>query len=423
MKSLLLALIMLSLCFRSSFESIFAQEKSKEAVKTVQIEATKPEAWLGQKLSFYVKVKASGPFSGATSFSLPELPKVLIIKIGNPVVSSEEIGGDTWTVQTHEFALFSQVAGTVTIPEFQVRYSSRQGFTGPADDHVEQVPSLAVKIKSPPDHQPGQFVVTTTTFDVQESWQPVPKSAKEGDVFKRTITQTAEQVSGMALPPPPQKAPEGIRVYTRPPTATDQTERGDFSGKREDSLTYVLQKSGKMTLPAIQYVWWNPDKESFDSKTLPSVTFEVAKVSQPVIADESTEQQSFTIFWLSGIIVCGSLLVWQRQQVVHTAIQLRNYINPPPKIAARELLRACRGHDVKAAERAWFKWVQFQPASFQTPPPLQAALTELHSHTYGNKTSLWDGTLLEEAFRDELPTHQKQHRSTKNSLPPLNPSS
>ncbi len=100
-------------------------------VAPAAIRVPEAKAWTGQRVPFFVDLHARGSFAGAASFSLPEIPSTVILKVGNPVVSSQEIDGESWFVQAHEFALFSQQSGTLEIPGFEVRFGSRDGFTGP----------------------------------------------------------------------------------------------------------------------------------------------------------------------------------------------------------------------------------------------------------------------------------------------------
>jgi len=111
-------------------------------------------------LPFYVELRAPGSFAGTAGFDLPQLPGTLLMKIGNPVVGSQEIEGESWFVQTHEFALFSQRPGTLEVPPFSVRFASREGFTGPAKEMQAKAPSWKVDIRRPPGSDKIGFLIT-----------------------------------------------------------------------------------------------------------------------------------------------------------------------------------------------------------------------------------------------------------------------
>ncbi len=220
-------------------------------IEPVVIRVPEAKAWIGQRLPLYVELRARGSFAGAASFSLPEIPRTVIIKIGNPVVSSQQIDGESWFVQMHEFVLFSQQSGTVEIPAFEVRFGSHDGFTGPVIEQQAQVPGTSIEIQRPPGSESISFLITTESLDLSENWQPEPQRqpgpVKAGAIFKRTIVQRAAQMTGMALTATPTDAPDGVRVYPGQPEVTDKTERGDFLGERRETITYQLQKPGSLS--------------------------------------------------------------------------------------------------------------------------------------------------------------------------------
>ena len=365
-------------------------------VAPVEIRVPEAKAWTGQRLPFYVELRARGSFAGAASFSLPEIPDTVIMKIGNPIVSSRQIDGESWFVQTHEFALFSQQSGTVEIPGFEVRFGSRDGFTGPVKELQAQVPAASIEIQRPPGSENIGFLVTTESLDLTENWEPQSDSVKVGAIFKRTIIQRVSQMTGMALAATPTDAPEGVRVYPGQPEVTDKTERGDFIGERRETITYQLQKLGSFELPELTYVWWNPKTEKLQSKTLPSVTFEV------VAATGETIDTRHDWWWLLAAALFPGLAIWQRRRLVMLLAQYWKKLNPPDRVAARKLLRACRHHDAAAAQAGWSQWLSLQEATFLAGPELRAAITAMQRCLFGPATAgSWRGDGLARAFDTE----------------------
>ncbi|WP_436717041.1 hypothetical protein U8335_08070 [Roseiconus lacunae] len=403
-------------------------------VQRVVVEVRDPEVWVGQKASFFVKLRGQGPFVGAASFTLPEIPRAIILKVGNPVVSSEEIEDDSWFVQSHEFVLFSQQDGELQVSGIEVRFTDRDGYTGPERPHQEQVPELNFQIKRPEKSDPGSFLITTDSLKIEESWDPQPGKAEQGAVFYRTITQQAKQISGMALAPPSVTTPDGIKVHLGNPEVQDNTERGEFSGRRVDRLTYVLEQPGVMTLPALQYVWWNPKTEQYGSTTLPAVVFDVTAI--PVDRDDinrsSNHERALWLF-VGLVVVCAVVIVacYKRRHRLYACwVEAWQTVNPPKQRAARALRRACRRNDASAAASAWNQWRQLQPSGFRCPDELQSAVIDLQRRHYGpihqdtkdrtvDDHPAWDGATLAEAFeRSEVKANQL---TSDRDLPPINP--
>lgn len=391
--------------------------EARAEVAPVSVRVPKAEAWTGQGLFFFVELRTEGPFAGTASFALPNLPGVLVLKIGSPVVSSEAAEGRSWIVQTHEFALFSQKAGPFDMPTFPVRFASHEGYTGPVRETQAEVPSWQAEIRRPPGAEKLGFLVTTESLDITETWEPQPGLAKFGAVFKRTIMQRASGIPGMALAPAPTAAPEGVRVYVGTVETPDKSERGFFLGERRETLTYLLQKPGTLTLPALAFTWWNPKSEQLQSTTLPSVSFKVA--GPPLSwADIGNAWP-----WLSALAIFGGLGAWQRRRIAEWARQGLKTLNPPDRVAARRLLRACGRNDAVAAERAWMVWRNAQGAGFEPDSGLAAAVLDLQARLFRPAPSRgWQGEALARALREHLDaaTDRRSPQETV-ALPPLNP--
>ncbi|WP_193215030.1 BatD family protein [Luteolibacter marinus] len=377
------------------------------------------EAWTGQRVPFHIELRSTGTFAGTASFDLPQLPGTLIVKTGSPVVSSEDVGEVSYFIQTHTFSLFSQQDGILEVPPITVRFSARNGFTGPAHEIDAATPAWQVTLKRPPGTDPATFLVTTRSLGITESWDPAPGEAKVGDVFKRTIVQRSPDLSGIALAPAPATAPDGFRVYPPAVEVNDDFQRGNFLGERRETLTYLVQQSGALELPALTYTWWNPERQSLESKTLPAVSLVVA--APPPVPDVATGPGLRT--WLPALaaLIAVATLVWQRQRIRDFIQECRKKLNPPDRVAARHLLRACRRNDAPAAARAWAAWQSASPPAFTANPELRSAVLDLQRQLFGQPEGTpWHGRILAAAFTASLkaPAHDAPRASP---LPPLNP--
>jgi hypothetical protein len=390
-------------------------------VQPVTVRVGESKAWVGQRLAFYVELRASGSFSGSASFDLPQLPGVMVMKIGSPVVGSQDLEGNSWFIQTHEFALFSQRAGTLNIPEFPVRFSRRDDFTGPVNDVKGNCPSFKVDIQRPPGSEGVGFLITTESLDVSETWDPMPGDAEVGAMFKRTIVQRTEQLPGMALSPVSPETPEGFRVYVGDAATNDKLQRGEFLGERTETVTYLIQKPGVLVLPELTYVWWNPKTETLESKQLASVTFNVAAPLNTESANETSPGRN----WGLGLLLLASTIVvaFQWRRVADGIQNVWRKLNPPDQVAARRLLRACRDNDATAASVAWSVWSNIQGMEFIAERPLAAAVTALQRSIFGSTlVTEWNGEQLATAIGEQQRSKNTRRSQAQDvALPLLNP--
>ncbi|HSJ03472.1 MAG TPA: BatD family protein [Verrucomicrobium sp.] len=247
---------------------------------------TKDTIYVGQKCTMVVELLAPGFFDSAAAFDLHD-PQGLILMppVSRPVVSSEEINGASYTVQRHELAVLASHAGKAVIPPISVRFQfkraplDKQGV--PATVRTEP---LSFTATLPPGAEKVGNLISARALTMEELWKPdlALTHPKVGDAFTRTITFTAQDLPGMMFPPFPAGELNGIAIYAKPPQVHDKVEGASWQGQRIDEITYVLQTTGRFTLPAVQLVWWDLDAKALQTISLPARTFEVA--ANPALA-------------------------------------------------------------------------------------------------------------------------------------------
>src|SRR5262249_43024653 len=156
--------------------------------------------------------------------------------------------------------VYAQRAGETTVPAFTIRFDSTPMFGKPTEAQQVSTAPVSIVAKLPPGAEGLATIITTSQLTVRETWQPEPgdESAKPGDAFTRTITVEARDVPGMVLPALNLPAQEELRVYRKSPMVTDQTNRGELSGSRVETLTYICESAGTYELPGLSWAWWNP---------------------------------------------------------------------------------------------------------------------------------------------------------------------
>jgi hypothetical protein len=378
------------------------------------------ETWTGARAPFFVELRGAGPFVGSARFALPELPGVLLLKVGNPTVASQRIDGADLFVQTHEFALFAQRAGALDLAGIEVTFASREGFDGPVRELTARVPALSFAVRRPPGLDPGEFVVSTPSLEITESWEPEFATVRVGTVLRRQIVQRALDLPGMALAPASAAEPAGFRVYPQSPRLRDRLERGEFAGERTDTLLYVPERTGSVEIPALVYRWWDPEAAELRTLTLPAVQLEVAPAAAALTPGR--HQATRRALLLSGFsLVAIAALLWvQRRRLPRLARALATRAWPAERRARYRLLRACARHDAARAHAAFTAWRRIAGPRVSADAAIAAALAALERVLYGRTTDTpWRGDELARALR--MAVGRRPHRSARSVLPPLNP--
>jgi hypothetical protein len=336
-----------------------------------------------------------------------------------PVLSTRTIKDRQYVVQRHEFALFCQQSGEIRVPEIQVRCSSIKSVGDPPAPHVLRVPAFKVAPRLPAEARAGQVLVTTTRLEVRETWNPPPGDAKVGDAFRHTVTLRAVDVPGMLLPQIPKLQPEGLSVYSSGPGIDDRTERGQFTGQRIESISYICESAGKIEIPGVRIRWWNPTKPAWEEKTLPAVTLTispnpayVSKESDDLTPAGQTSQAAH--LWsilVIGLIALGFFLVSRRRKSDKEAQ------------AFREVIQACRDNDAGSVYNAVTRWRSLD-VGFTGAPPMDVTeeLVSAQRVILGLEP-LWEGRDLEKSMQSwrRQVRHGKSLLQAGGNLPDLNP--
>lgn len=369
----------------------------------IDAELGKNKVWVGEGAPLYITLKAAGPFSGTASFDLPELPGVFFIKQGRPTVGSETVHGESFMTQRHEFWIYSQQAGIVEIPSFEVRFDAQKDFISSPEPHIGQTPTLFLAAKRPPGVE--GLAVSVREMTVEQTWSIEPDSElKPGDVIERRITRSAPETTGMIFPVPELAGQDGVRIYTDDPEINDKSVRGGITAERTDIIRCQFLRGGTFDLPPITFTWWNSEKDELESRTVEGLT---CRVIAPPSAPE--KEPANYMGWIAGGVI--SLLI------LPAISGIRNYMTRPERLARKAVIRACRAQDARAAYAAL---LEFHPAQFKNE--LLTEWKRLSAILFSENEAPWNGIALQQAFLKEIKIRRKSSgKALSTGLPRLNP--
>lgn len=307
---------------------------------------TEGDVWVGQRITLVVELLAPGYFASAASFQLPDPGGILLIPpTDSPLVSSETVDDVSYTVQRHELSVFARRPGPRTIPPLTARFQfKRQPLDKDTVAATVTTQPLQFTAKVPPGAENLGALISARNLTAVESWKPEPGKAKAGDAFTRTITFTAPDVPAMAFPPFTPGKIDGLGLYPKPPEVLDHSDRGDLTGERRDTITYVCQRPGQFVIPAAKLTWFDLDAKQLQTIDFPARTLDVAP--NPAMTSAAASQtgtvtrpgwRSLFIGVLGAFGVCALVLLlwktrpfWQHLADVFRPVHLAS-LNPTGK--------------------------------------------------------------------------------------------
>jgi len=417
------------LSFAGAVSPAFVKEK---LVKSEKI-------WPGQRLTLQITLYTATSFSGSTRFELPEVSGMLIMENEDrPLIGSEKIGGISYVFKRHDVIIFPLRSGKLQVPSFKVYFSFRSDIDNVAHRSFTIRP-LKFKVLKIPGVDSRKPVITTISFKIDECWEPSPGQSQVGDALVRMITFTAVDLPGMLLPPiMPQKI-DGLGLYLKPPQLEDQRQRGLFTGRRTETVTYVCERKGSFIIPKLSFLWWNPESETLRQVVLKEVKI---KVNPGPLSGKGGQAGSvkaassgFSWKWLAliipflGLAIAGFVRFYQKKQR-----QERSTADSVEKEFWPEFKKAANSHNAAAAMQTLLAWLDHSKIAGTSPtlkhfyelvgdPELKKEITFLETSLYAAKPeNSWSGDKLLNAV--QRARKNLKHRSLHDrpaGLPELNP--
>ncbi len=278
--------------------SLLAQDNEVRAGVSISVEQDQ-DIWAGQQVTLDLDLKTTGFSFSNSHFNLPEVDGAFLMQTDTTTVKlTEKIDGQDWQIVRYPLALYPQKAGQLEIPSINVRFTTSAGFGSEEKAFEFQTEPLELTVKLPPGAKPGDLVVTTTSFDLEHDWQPARAITKTGDAVTLTVSRRAVDISAMLLPPLPVFRAEGLASYPQTPEINDKTDRGDLTGVRIDSITWVVEKPGTYEIPGIRFQWWDPDNRELKQQIVPGLSLDILpSEEESVVGTVKNDKQSSGNSW------------------------------------------------------------------------------------------------------------------------------
>jgi hypothetical protein len=396
--------------------------------------------WVGQKTVVVVKLYSPTYFSGVPKFDLPEVSGLVLMKVpGRPVIGSEQVGDDTYSVQRHELFIYPQRAGKVTIPSFPVQFGVAGVGMATPSRHVLNTRQLHFTARMPAGAEHLQTLISAHKLDVSERWRTVPEEPMVGDAFTRSISFRAHDIPGMAFPPIPPMTVPGLAIYPGPAQVHDKVSRGDLTGERVESITYVCETPGEVRIPALVFHWWDLSAKRLRRIEFPEVQLKIApdpEQAKPTLITPTSNQgpRGFTgLLITSGVALLVLLVLFFFRRRLTMALRQRLQRRAASEVYAfAQLLSTCRQDDPAVVLKVFWLWMDRLPPASRVvtlddlvrsfPQPQLAVELQCLQQAILGLCSGWNGVALARCLKKVRKTMLlERQRTLRRPLPDLNP--
>ncbi|MDE0841248.1 MAG: BatD family protein [Porticoccaceae bacterium] len=175
----------------------------------------------------------------------------------------KRVDGRDYLVIEVRYAVFPQNSGELTIPaqRFGAFEAPRQrqfgGFRQRGNQVLRNTEIKTIKVSQRPTQIAGNQWMPSTQVELTETWSGDLGKLRVGEPVTRSITVTAEGLTGAQIHPLDLAAADEYRVYPdQAQLETRNTDNGTL-GVRIESMALVASREGQIQLPALEVVWWN----------------------------------------------------------------------------------------------------------------------------------------------------------------------
>jgi BatD DUF11 like domain len=385
-----------------------------------------------------------------------------VIKI-NETQYQKLIGGRDHVVVEVKYALFPETPGTLDIPSVQINGvipDRRDPFGGSSlfgsrgkSFHLESE-SRTINVKPVPDSVRNLSWMPAKGVSISQRWSDRSKSLTVGEPITRSITVTAQGLTGAQITPLNLQESGPFKFYPDQPDISESLSAAGVLGSRTESVAIVPTEAGDLTLPEVAVTWWDTTSNSQKTTRLDAVTLTVAPApeaespsvtntsEQATEKDHSAEAMPKSPLLTASLIANGVLLMMLfilaatgRRRSRHPAAVPRNESNEATQ-EREAFARLERDQEIKASSfrQRILEWARLHwpdqrivclddVSRLSGSTELKNLFAKLDESLYGNATNAVDtGAILAVLNDTRRHGHSGQSSTASNStLKPLYP--
>ena len=443
-------------CVLVIFTMVFAlpataatSERSPTVILRTSLE---PEGNLvvGQQVQFHVDLLVDTWFTQAPQVPEIKIPgAITLLPPGTSVNFSERIRGKSYSGQRRSYYIFPQKTGEYQIPPLEISLVPAQPgkisaekvtLSTPAQKLTTQLPFELANL--PLDYGISQSeptkLIATPQLTVGDSFDRDLTGLSIGDTFQRTVTISGKDILGSVLPSFDPGDNDGLAAYSQSPKISNYFDRGRLTGKRSESVTYVVEQPGKYHLPEIRVVWWNTSSQSLQTEVISSISVKVSPSLKYLL------NKYAPILIIVGIIVLVlGLLAWQYRQSIQNKLEAyRRSRRESESAYFRRFHQACLSNNPQHSFNCLMAWLERTDNQSGTVtlekftaqlnnPTVDQQVQELEQYLFSQDKSTeaanyqWSGLTFYQAIanmRKQWLQLQNSQQKQPRALPSLNPS-
>jgi len=402
-----------------------------------------PQPYVNQQVIYTIRLYNSRRLVDA-NYQAPQVEDALLVPLGDAQRSQTMDNGRLYEVEEQHYAIFPQKSGglKITPPTFSALIYEAI----PRPVKVSAAATM-LQVKPAPVLPAGQNWFPARQVNLSEQFDRNAYHFQQGTTLIRTITIEAIGAPAQLIPKLSFNSNDKFSVYPDKAIEKNSAPQDNIIGTTIVNVTYLLNKSGKIVIPAVRLPWFNLVTGKEEVAVLPERTLNVAAVAttnEPVTTpsislpaqnsaptaianpDKPKTGSDNLAWWLVGALIViwlATLLLWRLQQ--------RPSNKNGHKHILKQLKTACTSNQPEQARIALLRWANWQwPSakllnladicSLTKNAELKKQVNDLITALYHPDKQPWDGHALWHTIANYKRDESNKQESA--ILPPINPS-
>ncbi len=246
---------------------------------SASVSLSRTSVYTGQPFRVTITVWTRTWFTAPLQFGNMQIPGSFMVPFDDPQPGMFAIGKTQYPGIQFYYIVIPYQTGEFTVPPLEITAQSPPEGSSTGRKVVIHTGEHKFTVRDVPSGLKGSAAwLVAKHVTLTERWSPAPENLKTGDVLKRTLTITASGTLPQFIPDlSPQEKVDWASTYPDPAVLHDTKEGGDVEGRSVQTITYLLEKAGEFTLPAIELSYWNPVTARAGRATVKAREFTVAE--------------------------------------------------------------------------------------------------------------------------------------------------
>lgn len=190
-----------------------------------------------------------------------------------PATESRLVDGQVYQTHTFYRAYFPLSPGRYTLAPARLLYEIRRGFLYSPESQELSSDSLRVVVLPLPEAgRPASFTGAVGRYQIRARLEPA--EVPIGEAVALTVEVEGEG-NIKAVPPPALPAIPGVELHPPSEEAEITPVGGVVAGIKRFTWILIPREAGRLTLPAIEYAFFDPGRRSFDATRAAPLALEV----------------------------------------------------------------------------------------------------------------------------------------------------